>query len=144
MFSDFHRAHEHLAAAVEGRLVADCGLALSRVEVLDVIAQLGTCRVNDIAEELGITWGGTSKIVDRLEAAQLCKRRPNPHDGRSSLIELTPMGSRSLTKALKVMTSELADTVGSVLEESALHQFSTSCRSLRQSTRGQTIADLTA
>lgn len=144
IFVDLHRVHEQLVAVVDARLSADCGLTLGRMEVLDVIARQGTCRVNDIADELGITWGGTSKIVDRLEAARLCKRRPNPEDGRSSLIELTAAGRRSLTKAVKVMTSELDQHVGSVLGARALGQLAASCRLLRGSARPQTVENRTA
>ncbi len=135
MFVDLHRVQEHLVASVDGRLAADCGLTLGRFEVLSVIAREGTCRVNDISDELGITWGGTSKIVDRLEAARLCKRRPNPEDGRSSLIEVTGAGRRSLTKAVKVMNDELDRRVSSVLSARALAQFGSACRTLRESTR---------
>jgi hypothetical protein len=46
--------------------------------------------VFDIAEELSLTVGGTSKLVDRIEAAGHCVRRANPDDRRSSIIELTP------------------------------------------------------
>lgn len=36
---------------------------------MQVIARRGTCRVQDIADEMAITVGGTSKLVDRLESA---------------------------------------------------------------------------
>lgn len=144
MFVDLHRVHEHLVAIIDTRLMADCGLTLGRVEVLGVIAQQGTCRVNDIAIELGITWGGTSKIVDRLEAAQLCKRRPNPEDGRSSLIKLTAAGERSLAKANKIMTIELDAQLAPVLNARTLSQFAASCSILRDSTRTESIAARTA
>jgi DNA-binding MarR family transcriptional regulator len=50
--------------------------------------------VYDIAHELAITTGGTSKLVDRIEASGYCRRLPNPADRRSSLLELTPAGQR--------------------------------------------------
>ena len=136
MFVDLNRVHEHLVALVDARLAVDCGLTLGRFEVLSVIARDGSCRVNDIADELGITWGGTSKIVDRLEAARLCERRPNPHDGRSSLIEVTAAGRRSLTKAAKAINDELKRLIGPVLNARALAQFSSACRTLRNASCG--------
>jgi DNA-binding MarR family transcriptional regulator len=42
--------------------------------------RLSRCRVYDIAHELGITTGGTSKLVDRIEARGYCRRLPNPDD----------------------------------------------------------------
>ena len=53
----------------------------------------GVCRVLDIAEALSITVGGASKVVDKVEAAGLCRRQPNPTDGRSNLIQLTETGA---------------------------------------------------
>ena len=135
MFTDLHRFHDQLEAAVEARLVADCGLALGRYEVLEVISRTDACRVNDIADELAITWGGASKLVDRLEAAQLCTRRPNPDDGRSSLIRLTAAGKRALTKARKSLDSELDLRVGGVLGQRPLDQLATALRRLNDSAR---------
>lgn len=144
MFVNFHRVHEQLVGAIDNRLTADCGLTLGRVEVLEVIARLETCRVNDIADEIGITWGGASKIVDRLEGTRLCHRRPNPEDGRSSLIQLTATGRRALTKAVKVMTDELDEQVGGVLSAAALGQLAVSCRTMRLSARARGQEDRSA
>ena len=80
---------------------------------MQVIARRGACRVNDIAEELAITVGGTSKLVDRIEACGYCRRRPDPDDGRSSIIELTPAGRRLLNAATATLERELADRLGS-------------------------------
>ena len=135
VFVDLHRVSEYLVAAIDTRLAADCELTLGRFEVLAVVSRVGFCRVNDIADDLGITWGGTSKIVDRLEAAQLCKRRPNPEDGRSSLIELTASGRRALAKATKAMTKELDQRVGSILGVREVDQLAASICALRSSTR---------
>ena len=77
----------------------------------------------DIAEELSITIGGTSKLVDRIEAAGYCVRRANPDDRRSSIIELTTVGRRILAKATKVFEDELRTRIGSVVPERSLQQF---------------------
>jgi DNA-binding MarR family transcriptional regulator len=108
LFRDLVRLEIVLWNAVEARLVAECTLPLGRFEVLQVIGASGPCRVGDISDELEITWGGTSKIVDRLEASGLCRRRPNPDDKRSSLITLTKEGERLLVKAQGLVEDELA------------------------------------
>jgi DNA-binding MarR family transcriptional regulator len=89
MFSDLVRFETQLWNALDNRLRVELEIPLGRFETLQVLGRRGSCRVNDIADDLCITWSGTSKIVDRLEASGLCMRRPNPQDGRSSLIELT-------------------------------------------------------
>lgn len=123
---------------MDARLASDCGLTLGRYEVLSVVGHDGPCRVNDISQRLAITWGGTSKLVDRLEAARLCKRRPNPDDGRSSLIELTTAGERALGKATDVVQSELEQCVGGLLPPQSVKRLAGALHQLNQSglTRG--------
>lgn len=113
LFRDLVRLEIVLWNAVEARLVSECALPLGRFEVLQVIGASGPCRVGDISDELEITWGGTSKIVDRLEASGLCRRRPNPDDRRSSLITLTEPGERVLATAQGLVEDELARRLGS-------------------------------
>ena len=132
-FTDLVRFETRLWNAVESRLAADCGLTIGRYDVLRVLGASSPCRVNDIAEELEITWGGTSKLVDRLEAAALCTRRPNPDDGRSSLIELTPSGKRMLKKARNVVESELHRRLDGALTVQGFDRFAHSVTRLRTS-----------
>lgn len=54
---------------VEGRLRAEYDLPLTSFEVLHLLRQQPARRIQDIAEKFSITVGGTSKVVDRLEAA---------------------------------------------------------------------------
>jgi MarR family transcriptional regulator, organic hydroperoxide resistance regulator len=137
LFSDLVRFENQLANAVEGRLRADCQLTLSKFDVLRVLGQGAPCRVNDIADELGITWGGTSKIVDRLEAAGLCRRRSNPSDRRSSLIDLTPAGTRLLAKAKRTVEAELQARIGPSLGDPALERFASTLATLRHAADGR-------
>lgn len=131
LFSNIIRFEIELWDAVDARLRADCGIPLSTFEPLRAVAQLGPCRVYDIASELVITVGGTSKIVDRLEAGELCRRRSNPDDRRSSLIELTPAGARLLRQATAVFEDELQRRLGAVLSPRALQQLGDSLTKLR-------------
>jgi DNA-binding MarR family transcriptional regulator len=99
--------------------------------VLRAIARIPNARVHDVASELSITVGGTSKAVDRMEAAGLCVRRPNPEDRRSSIIELTPVGADLLARALVIFDAELELRLGSVLPEESLTRLGTSLAMLR-------------
>jgi MarR family transcriptional regulator, organic hydroperoxide resistance regulator len=97
-----------------------------------VIDRIPGCRVYDIAAELGITTGGTSKLVDRIEASGYCRRLPNPSDRRSSLLELTDSGRRKLAEAGAAFDDELRRWLGSALPERTLRQFATTLARLRQ------------
>jgi MarR family transcriptional regulator, organic hydroperoxide resistance regulator len=131
LFDQLIRFETELWNAVDARLRAEFDLPLSRLEPLQVIARRSSCRVYDIAEELSITIGGTSKLVDRIEAAGYCVRRANPDDGRSSIIELTAAGRRILAKATKVFEDELRTRIGSAVPERSLQQFHATLVKLR-------------
>ena len=81
---------------IDARLRADLGLTLARLGALRVLDRRdGACRVQDIADDLCITVGAASKLVDRLENDDLARRAANPGDRRSSLVSLTHDGRRT-------------------------------------------------
>jgi DNA-binding MarR family transcriptional regulator len=131
LFDELIRFEIELWNAVDVRLRADCDVMLSRFEPMRVISRRGPCRVQDIAEDMSITVGGASKLVDRIEAAGHCRRRPNPQDKRSSLIELTPAGSRLLARATATFEDELHTRLGSAVPAASLQQLSTTLAALR-------------
>lgn len=131
LFHQMVRFETELWNGVDARLRADFDLPLSRLEPMQVIARHPSCRVNDIAEELSITIGGTSKLVDRIEAAGYCVRCANPDDGRSSVIELTAAGRRVLTKAAKAFEDELETRIGSAVSARSLQQLYSTIVKLR-------------
>src|SRR5690348_5672913 len=83
VYDDLVRFETQLWNAVDARLRKDAGITLGTYEVLVAIDARSDCRVNDIAAALVVTVGGISKLVDRVEAAGLCRRRANPDDRRS-------------------------------------------------------------
>src|ERR1700756_4647407 len=131
LFHQLIRFETELWNAVDARLRTEFNLPLSRLEPMQVIARHPSCRVYDIAAELSITIGGTSKLVDRIQAAGYCVRRANPDDRRSSIIELTPAGRRVLAKAAKVFEDELQTRIGSAVPERSLQQFYSTVVKLR-------------
>jgi DNA-binding MarR family transcriptional regulator len=131
VFSELVRLETELWNATDSRLRADFDLPLSHYEPMRAIQRRGSCRVQDIAEDLAITIGGTSKLIDRIEASGYCRRRPNPGDGRSSIIELTPSGKRLLAKAKLALDDELTGLLGAVLSPRALQQFAATLAKLR-------------
>jgi MarR family transcriptional regulator, organic hydroperoxide resistance regulator len=137
LFHQLVRFETELWNAVDARLRAEFDLPLSRFEPMQVIARRPSCRVYDIAEELAITVGGTSKLVDRIEAAGHCVRRANPGDRRSSIIELTTAGRRVLAKAAKVFEDELQTRIESVPARSLQQFYSTLIKLRASNIRGE-------
>ena len=64
----------------------------------DILATLrrsgGTLRPTDLTNASMLTSSGTTKRLDKLEAAGLIAREPDPDDRRGTLISLTPDGLR--------------------------------------------------
>lgn len=69
----------------------------------------GACRVQEVRNELGITVGAASKLVDRLERDGLVVRTAHPKDRRSSLVTLTRTGERAHDDGVAVLDRALAD-----------------------------------
>lgn len=130
LFGEMIRFETELWNAVDRRLRASHDLPLTWFEPMQVIHQHGVCRVNDIAEELSITVGGTSKLVDRVENAGHCGRFHNPADRRSSLIKLTPSGTKLLAEATVSLEAEL-DRRFEAVSSRALSQLGSTLGRLR-------------
>ncbi len=131
LFGDLVRLEIELWDAVDARLKRSADLPLGRFLAMRAIAGTASCRVQDIAGELSITVGATSKVVDRIEAAGHCVRRPNPADRRSSFVELTPAGRSALAAAATEFDAELAVRLGSVLPAEALDRLGATLATLR-------------
>ncbi len=132
VFHDLVRLETALWNAVDARLRTQCGLTLAWFETMQYVGRSGPCRVTDIAEDLGIGWGGVSKIVDHVEAAGHCRRQPNPDDARSSLITLTPGGRRLLRDATVHFTAALQVHLAGALTGAQLEELSSTLTQLRR------------
>jgi MarR family transcriptional regulator, organic hydroperoxide resistance regulator len=131
LFSELVRLETELWDAVEGRLRANHGITLPFFEFMQIISRHPNCRVQDIAAELSITVGGTSKIVDRIEAAGYCARHANPSDRRSSILALTPAGKRLLPKITAAVDDELDARLSSALSGRSLAELIETLSGLR-------------
>ena len=133
VFHDLVRLEIELWDAVDRRLRETVDVPLAWLLPLQVVARTDACRVNDIAADIGTTVGGTSKLVDRLEDAGYVRRRANPSDRRSSVIELTARGRQRVAEAEAVLDAELTLRLGQALPARTLAQFATTLRTLRRS-----------
>ena len=63
--------------------------------VLSAIGAFGPLTLTELASMLGMPLTTASDVVRRLEGRGAARRRPNPADGRSQLLELTAGGRRA-------------------------------------------------
>ncbi|HEU4319237.1 MAG TPA: MarR family transcriptional regulator [Acidimicrobiia bacterium] len=62
------------------------------LETLTELDLVGPLTPSQLAEDLLLTSGGMTVRLNRLQAAGLIERQPNPRDGRGVLVRLTPAG----------------------------------------------------
>ena len=124
LFAELVFVETRLRACVDAKLRAEFGLPVNQFELLNVVAGREACQVRDIVAALFLTTGGASKLVDRVEEGGLCRRRPNPEDRRSSIIELTSEGATLLVRASEQVEATLQSQLGSAtISPAALEQF---------------------
>lgn len=133
VYDDLVRFETVLWNTVDDRLQGEYGISLASLNLLLIIQATPRCRVQDIAQALAITVGGTSQAVDRAEAAGWCVRRSNPSDRRSSIVELTEAGVRLLGAAGPVFDAELERMLRAPLPASALTDLADTLGKLRRS-----------
>ncbi len=131
LFRGLVRLETELWNRVDAVLQREHQLSLAWLEFLHTIDVTPNCRVLDITRALAITVGGTSKIVDRLERAGLCRRIPNPADARSNMIVLTDAGVMLLAAANLTFEDALADLVGQAAPETDLARLGSTIQMLR-------------
>jgi DNA-binding MarR family transcriptional regulator len=124
--TDLIRLEIALWDRVDARLRASHEVPLAFFEALLFISRAprGNLRVGDLARALRVTVGGTSKLVDRIEASGLIAREPDPDDGRASRLVLTTAGRRKLTAALKTYEAEVESIVSGALRPAEQRQMS--------------------
>ena len=142
LFGDLVRLETELWNRVEAQVQQAHGVPLAWLEVTQVVAATTDCRVLDIARALSITVGGASKVVDRLEAGGLCRRQPNPTDGRSSFISLTASGRSLLEAGNATLARTLEGLIGSALPADELAELSVTLRRLRQHLSASRLATI--
>lgn len=72
----------------------------------------GHQRPSDIMETTGLTSGGVTKLIDRLEEGGWVERLddPVPGDGRGVMVALTDSGRERLRSMVRVLSDRLGET----------------------------------
>lgn len=104
-------AHARVAPAIERALQAGCGISLAWFEVLVrlLAAPEARLRQQELADALLVTKSGVTKLVDRIEAAGLVARVPDPIDRRSTHVVLTEAGRAMAEAAVPVHLAAVAE-----------------------------------
>ncbi|MGZ4689517.1 MAG: MarR family winged helix-turn-helix transcriptional regulator [Acidimicrobiia bacterium] len=108
-FGLLHEAHRRLDRALNCSLEQTCGISGPFFEVLLRVGRSpgGRLNMSELATQLGLTSGGTTRLVDRAVAAGLVERTSCPTDRRVQWVVLSDVGERKLDEAIEVHLEDL-------------------------------------
>lgn len=101
---DAVRAVERLTLSIEDfnsvfiRLPASGRLSFSALSVLHTLSRVGPCRLSDLVRTEQIKQPALTSAVAKLERGGLIERRPDPCDGRASMLSLTADGQSIVSR----------------------------------------------
>jgi DNA-binding MarR family transcriptional regulator len=98
------RAHQILLGELD-TLLRPFGLTFARYEALVLLSfsRAGALPLRMIGERLMVHPTSVTNTINRLERAELVRRRPNPRDRRGTLAEITPAGRELVGQATAVL-----------------------------------------
>jgi DNA-binding MarR family transcriptional regulator len=82
------------------------GLGLTDMQMLHMLQLYGQSTPGKLGTWTGLSSGGVTVALDRLEKAGYVRRKPNPADRRSLLITLIPARMRKLASLYEEVESE--------------------------------------
>jgi len=99
-FLDLSKVQAIMSRRFDGRLG---GLGFNELIILFHLSQAadGKMRRVDLAEKVGLTASGITRLLLPMEKIGLVKRELNEHDGRVSFVRLAPGGKRKLSEAME-------------------------------------------
>jgi DNA-binding MarR family transcriptional regulator len=106
----YHSLEKQLGAALEEQV----GVPHTWFEVMLRISRAaeGLAPMGSLADQVALTGGGVTRMVDRMVAAGLVERVPCASDRRVVYAGLTPEGRAVLDKAVSVHDDNLRRTLG--------------------------------
>jgi DNA-binding MarR family transcriptional regulator len=119
LFGLLLETNARLSRSLGVRLEESCDLPLAWFEVLLQLRQSpdGRLKMNQIADAIVHSTGGTTRLIDRIEEAGLVGRRLCPSDRRAIHVEITELGNARLDAALDVHLEYLEENLTSRLSD---------------------------
>jgi DNA-binding MarR family transcriptional regulator len=118
------------------KVAAELGLNGTDLQFLNLLEIEGRATPGDLARWSGLTTGGVTVAVDRLEKAGYVKRQPNPKDRRSTIIR--PVPARLLE--LYLIYKSKGELVVSVLSEFSDRELEVIMNFLKRTNGAETIS----
>jgi DNA-binding MarR family transcriptional regulator len=115
------RTHTRLWEQVQAQMRRDSGLTMARYDVLAHLEMAGgRLGLTELAAAILLSQSGLSKLLDRMEAAGLVRRTPDPRDARAAFAAITPHGQALARKARDSHHEFLRHTFAAALDNADL------------------------
>ena len=99
-------------------LIADLDLSITQMKTLHVLAEGGSeLSVKELADRLGLSLPGASRIVDALLRRGWLERREDLHDRRMKRVGITPDGREVVDRIETARLAGLEDYAASLTPE---------------------------
>ncbi len=115
----FAAARDNNISSIQFRNVVarKLGLNITDSECLSFLTIKGSATPKELAHYTGLTTGSTTAMLDRLEKSQFIKRKPNPKDRRSVLIEISERWAETAAPLVKGIQQSQAELIASYTDE---------------------------
>jgi DNA-binding MarR family transcriptional regulator len=125
-FGALMRAHAATLSRIEARLAGLDVLSLEWYGVLLTLeaAPEGRLRMGELGSHVALSRSGLTRLVDRLEAAELVTRRLNPEDRRSFEVSVTPQGRAERARSWPTHARLIAEEFGARFSDEEATQLS--------------------
>jgi len=118
-------------------LEAACDLPLAWFEVLLQLRKVpeGRLKMNQIADAIVHSSGGTTRLIDRIEEAGYVTREHCPSDRRAIYVAISANGNQKLDEALNVHLDYLEDNLAKRLDDQERRTLTTLLKKLNSSAK---------
>ena len=137
-WANLHFTYRAMSKLLDERLHAEAECSLSDVDVLSEVHCTPEHRLQmlTLADRLGVTRGGLTRIIDRLVDRGWVSRDRPAHNRREVYAVITDDGSRKLRQARAVYVRLLTQTLGAHLDDAALDELASSTGKLLEALTG--------
>jgi DNA-binding MarR family transcriptional regulator len=105
-FGNAVRAYQTGVDNFDQAMADHIGINRTDARCIDLIDQAGGMTAGELAKAAGLTTGAVTAVIDRLEAAGIAQRVPDPNDRRRVRIESTPELARHTEALIGPMVQE--------------------------------------
>ena len=137
LFGLLLETNARLSRSLGLELEAECELPLAWFDVLLQLRRspVGRLKMNEIAEAIVHSSGGTTRLIDRIEEAGYVTREHCPSDRRAIYVAISANGNQKLDEALNVHLDYLEDNLAKRLDDQERRTLTTLLKKLNSSAK---------